>query len=124
MAHFAEIDDNNLVIRVLVTDNNLPNEGKDWLETRLGGIWIQTSYNTHKGEHRQGGMPLRKNFAGIGYTFDQDRDAFIPPKPFESWVLDEQTCNWEAPMPYPQDDKTYKWDEEEVSWVEVVEETE
>jgi len=124
MAHFAEIDENNIVLRVLVTDNNQENEGLDWLENRLGGTWVQTSYNTQAGEHLLGGPPLRKNFAGVGFTYDSKRDAFIPPKPFDSWVLDEDTCLWNAPTPVPEDEKDYAWDEETLSWVEVPEETE
>jgi len=124
MAHFAEIDENNIVLRVLVTDNKDTNEGLDWLESRLGGTWIKTSYNTTRGKHTNGGTPLRKNFAGIGYTFDAERDAFIPPQPFESWVLNEETCNWEAPTSMPDNGKFYTWDEETLTWVEVTEETE
>lgn len=120
MAHFAEINSDNIVTRVLVTSNDKPNEGYDWLIERFGGTWIQTSYNTFAGEHLTGGTPLRKNFAGVGYTYDSDRDAFIPPQPFTSWVLDEQTCQWEAPTPMPTDGKLYYWDEETTSWVEDV----
>jgi len=109
MAHFAEIDKNNIVLRVLVTDNDYPNEGYDWLVENLGGTWVQTSYNGN----------FRKNFAGEGFYYDAERDAFIPPKPFESWELNEDTCNWEAPMPYPTDGKIYRWDEESLSWIEV-----
>lgn len=109
MAHFAELDENNIVLRVLVTDNDFPNEGYDWLVDNLGGTWVQTSYNAN----------FRKNFAGIGFSYDPERDAFIPPKPFESWTLNEDTCNWEAPVAYPTDGKIYKWDEESLSWIEV-----
>lgn len=122
MAHFAEIDKKNKVIRVLVTDNNKPNEGHDWLIARFGGTWIKTSYNTQGGVHLQGGEALRKNFAGVGYTYDTDRDAFIPLKPFESWVLNEDTCLWDAPVPYPTDGADYYWDEETTSWAEAVDE--
>lgn len=80
--------------------------------------WVQTSYNTHGGQHPEG-RPLRKNFAGIGYTYDAQRDAFIAPKPFNSWVLDEQTCLWNAPVAMPTDGKMYTWDEATTSWVEV-----
>lgn len=124
MAHFAEIDENNIVLRVLVTDNKKPSEGYDWLVERLGGTWVKTSYNTRAGEHKLGGTPLRKNFAGIGYTFDAERDAFIPPKPYESWVLDEATCLWEPPVAYPQDGLVYEWDEAAVDWSPVVFESE
>jgi hypothetical protein len=105
MAHFAEIDENNIVIRVLVTDNNDPNgdEGYQWLIHTFGGRWVQTSYNTLAGVHLIGGTPFRKNYAGIGYTYDEQRDAFIPPKPTETenWAgkpvifdLNEDTCQW------------------------------
>lgn len=124
MAHFAEIDENNIVLRVVVTDNNKPDEGHGWLVRALGGTWVKTSYNTNAGVHRLGGEPFRKNFAGIGYTFDADRDAFIPPKPYESWVLDEETCLWESPVPYPEDGLVYEWDEATVDWVAVVFESE
>jgi len=110
MAHFAELDENNIVLQVLVTDNDYPNEGYDWLVETFGGIWVQTSYNA----------TIRKNFAGIGFSYDETRDAFIPPKPFESWLLNEETCNWEAPKPYPTDEKPYSWDEESQEWIEYV----
>jgi hypothetical protein len=109
MAHFAEIDENNIVLRVLVTNNDFPNEGYNWLIENLGGTWIKTSYNAN----------IRKNFAGIGYTYDEGRDAFIPPKPYESWTLDEDTCQWQAPQPYPNDGKIYQWDESNTTWKEV-----
>lgn len=110
MAHFAELDDSNVVTRVLVTDNSLPDEGYQWLIDNLGGTWVKTSYNA----------TIRKNFAGIGYTFDEARDAFIPPKPFASWVLNEDTCQWEAPVAYPTDGLAYAWNEDLGDW-EVVE---
>lgn len=111
MAHFAEIVD-GVVARVIVADT------QEWCENNLGGMWVQTSYNTHGGEHSQGGTPLRKNYAGIGYTFDAGRDAFIPPKPFESWVLNEDTCLWDPPVAMPTDGKQYTWSEDSQSWVE------
>ena len=112
MAHWAELDSNNEVIRVLVGDNNDPagDEGYQWLIDNLGGTWVKTSYNGN----------IRKNYAGIGYTYDATRDAFIAPKPFDSWVLDEETCRWEAPVAYPNDGKFYIWNEESTSWDEVV----
>lgn len=113
MSHFAELDENNVVLRVLVGDNNMPNEGYDWFVENLGGRWVQTSYNGN----------IRKNFAGIGYTYDEQRDAFIPPKPFESWTLNEDTCLWQAPIPYPQDGRIYLWDEETLAWAEAPEPT-
>jgi hypothetical protein len=97
MAHWAEIDSNNIVLRVVVTDNNAENEGYDWLVETLSGTWVKTSYNTHGGKHKLGGEPFRKNYAGIGYTYDVQRDAFIPPKPEGEWVLDEETCLWVEP---------------------------
>ena len=111
MSHFAEIDENNVVLRVLVGDNNMPNEGYDWFVENLGGTWVKTSYNGN----------IRKNFAGIGYTYDEERDAFIPPKPYESWTLNESTCRWQAPTPYPQDGRVYTWDEDTLTWIEVTE---
>lgn len=110
MSHFAELDENNVVLRVLVGDNNMPNEGYDWFVENLGGTWVQTSYSGS----------IRKNFAGIGYTYDEERDAFIPPKPFESWTLNELTCLWQAPTPYPQDGRVYTWDEDALAWDEVI----
>ena len=109
MAHFAELDKNNVVTRVLVTSNSMPNEGYDWLVENLGGTWVQTSYNAN----------IRKNFAGIGFTYDKELDAFIAPKPFDSWVLDQETCKWEAPILYPEDGKAYSWDESQLNWVEL-----
>lgn len=111
MAHFAELDENNFVIRVLVTDNNATNEGYDWLIENLGGRWVQTSYNAS----------IRKNFAGIGYFYDELRDAFIPPQTYPSWILNEETCNWESPLPKPDDEKFYFWDESTINWVEIAE---
>lgn len=97
MAHWAELDENNLVVQVLVGDNNDPNgdEGYQWLIDNLGGKWIKTSYNTYGGVHLDGGTPLRKNYAGIGFTYDEDRDAFIAPKPGENYLFNEETCLWE-----------------------------
>ena len=96
MAHWAEIDNNNIVVRVLVTDNAQPDEGYQWLIDNLGGRWVKTSYNTYAGTHKLGGTPLRKNYAGIGYSYDEQRDAFIPPKPEGvGWNLNEETCLWE-----------------------------
>lgn len=112
MAHFAELDENNIVLRVLVTDNDYPNEGYDWLVETLGGTWVQTSYNA----------TIRKNFAGIGFTYDSERDAFIAPQPFESWELDEETCRWVAPTAYPTDGKIYTWNEETLNWIEATNE--
>ena len=122
MSHFAELNENNVVLRVLVCDNDDPNddEGYQWLIDNLGGRWVQTSYNTQGGVHRLGGTPLRKNYAGIGYTYDVSKDAFIPPKPYSSWTLNETTYQWEAPIARPPDDgKIYAWDEATTNWVEI-----
>lgn len=101
MSHWAEIDENNIVLRVLVGNNDEPDEGYQWLIDNLGGTWIKTSYNTFGGVHTLGGTPLRKNYAGIGYTYDKERDAFIPPKPdTDNIFLNEKTCLWEVPE-YP-----------------------
>ena len=122
MAHFAEIDENNIVTRVLVVDNSQEDNGQEFLANTLGlgGTWIKTSYNTQGGVHTNGGTPLRKNYAGIGYTYDSGRDAFIPPKPYNSWVLNEETCLWDAPKPMPTDGKPYRWVEEDLNWQEIV----
>jgi len=114
MSHFAKIN-NGVVEQVIVAE---PEFFETFVDT-TPGEWVQTSYNTYGGQHRNGGTPLRKNYAGIGYTYDRQRDAFIPPKPFASWVLNEETCLWEAPTPMPTDDKNYRWDETTTAWVEV-----
>lgn len=108
MSHFAELDENNVVLRVLVGDNNQPDEGYSWFVNKLGGRWVQTSYNKN----------FRKNFAGVGFTYSEELDAFIPPKDFASWVLNEETCQWEAPVPKPNDGKRYEWDEDLLQWVQ------
>jgi hypothetical protein len=114
MAHFAQIDENNIVTRVLVIDQETINTGA------FGdpATWIQTSYNTRGGVHILGGTPLRKNYAGVGYIYDSTRDAFMTPKPFDSWVLDEDTCIWQAPIPMPDDGKRYFWNEADQIWIE------
>ena len=118
MSHFAKLDENNLVI--FVTVGRQEDDGKEAeLSARTGDVYKQTSYNTYGGVHSLDGTPLRKNFAGIGYTYDEDRDAFIPPQPFNSWSLNEQTCLWEAPTPMPMDGKVYTWDESQQEWVEI-----
>lgn len=118
MAHFAQLDENNIVLQVIVVhnnellDNGVESEAKGIAFCRSlfpGTNWAQTSYNGN----------IRKNYAGVGFTYDAQRDAFIPPQPFPSWVLNETICQWEAPVPYPQDGKRYVWDEATVSWVEV-----
>ena len=123
MAHWAELDENNIVTRVLVGDNSDPaeDEGYQWLIDNLGGTWVKTSYNTIAGQHTLGGTPLRGNYAGIGYSYNEELDAFIPPKPFESWTLNTEKFNWDAPKAYPTDGKFYTWDEADKNWIEVAE---
>ena len=121
MAHYAFLDSNNIVTEIIVgKDEN--EDGILW-ELHYGAFRNQvckrTSYNTRGGVHISGGTPYRKNYAGIGYTYDEQRDAFIPPKPFNSWVLNETTCLWDAPTAMPDDGKQYFWNEETTSWVEV-----
>lgn len=116
MAHFAKVN-NGIVVEVIVAEP----EFFDTFVDSSPGQWIQTSYNTYGGVHRLGGTPLRKNYAGIGYTYDAEKDAFIAPKPFPSWILNEETCLWESPIPKPNDDKRYYWDEETKAWIEVAE---
>ena len=120
MSHFAHINEENIVTQVIVAE-------QDFIDTGAVGDpakWIQTSYNTRAGVHYgpdgqpDGGQALRKNYAGIGYSYDAGRDAFIPPKPFASWQLDEETCNYVAPVAMPQDGKMYAWDEATTSWTE------
>ena len=122
MSHFAEIDKDGVVQRVIVAEQDFINSGK------VGdpNNWIQTSYNTRGGVHYapnssepDGGIALRKNYAGKGYTYDKIRDAFIFPKPYPSWILDEDTCQWDAPTPMPDDGKRYNWDEDTTSWKEI-----
>ena len=118
MAHFAQLDQNNLVTQVIVVANQecLDEQGIEsetvgvaFCQSLLGGTWKQTSYNGN----------FRKNYAGIGYTYDPVRDAFIPPQPYASWTLNEDTCLWDAPVAYPDDGKTYSWDEATTNWIEV-----
>jgi hypothetical protein len=111
MSHFAKVE-NGIVVNVIVAEQDVIDSGI------FGHGWVQTSYNTHGGQHPEG-RPLRKNYAGIGYTYDSTRDAFIPPQPYPSWLMSEETCLWSAPTPMPTDDKRYSWDEATLSWVEV-----
>jgi hypothetical protein len=111
MSHWAEIDENNIVLRVLVGNNSEPDEGEAFMNS-LGGTWVKTSYNGN----------IRKNYAGIGMSYDAERDAFIAPKPYDSWILDEETCRWEAPVAYPTDGMMYVWDEETTDWKATVNE--
>jgi hypothetical protein len=120
MAHFAKLDSSNVV--TFVTVGRDEDDGKEAeLTSRTGDVYKQTSYNTHGGVHANGGTPLRKNYAGIGYAYDEGRDAFIPPQPFSSWILVEDTCQWTAPVPKPTDGKMYSWDEATLSWIEITE---
>jgi len=119
MAHFAQLNSNNMVTQVIVIanqellDNGIESETKgiEFCSNLLGGTWKQTSYSGN----------IRKNYAGIGYTYDETLDAFIAPKPFNSWVLDEDKAQWKAPVDMPTDDKKYSWDEDTTSWIEVTE---
>jgi len=116
MAHFAQINSNNEVTQVIVIEQDVVDSGA------FGdpASWIQTSYNTSGGVHTLGGIPLRKNYAGIGYTYDVARDAFLAPKPYPSYVLNEDTAQWSNPVPYPTDGKTYNWFEPNKVWIEVI----
>ena len=120
MAHFAQIDENNIVVQVIVGVDE-PHDGEAIYQQTTGKVWKRTSYNTLGGIHRLGGTPFRKNYAGIGFFYDSVRDAFIPPKPYSSWVLDEETCLWNSPVPYPDlvlaYGKIYIWDEANVQWI-------
>lgn len=120
MAHFAELDDNNIVIGVAVVSDNF--DGKeDEYSVFAEGNFKQTSYNTRAGVHELGGTPFRKNYAGVGFTYDPVRDAFIPPKTYQSMILNEETCQWEYPVPEPEPDgKTYYWSEKAQAWKELV----
>jgi len=129
MSHFAKLDANNIV--TFVTVGRQEDDGKEHeLNARTGDIYRQTSYNTRGGIHYNAetgevsedqSKAFRKNYAGVGYTFDEERDAFIPPKPYESWILNEESCLWESPIEYPTDGGMYSWDEENGEWVPVTE---
>jgi hypothetical protein len=106
MAHFAELDENNVVLRVLVTSNDEPDEGYSWLMETFGGKWVKTSYNGR----------IRKSFASVGGTYDEELDAFIPRKDFDSFVFDKETWGWTYPIPYPDDGQDYAWNEENLEW--------
>jgi len=121
MAHFAKLGIGNIVERVEVVSNDVASTeqaGVDFLQNLYNNrdVWKQTSYNTIKGIHLNGGTPFRKNYAGVGFTYDQTRDAFIPPRPFSSWTVNEETCVWEAPVAYPDDGQPYSWNEETQQW--------
>lgn len=111
MTHFAKIE-NGIVTQVIVAEQDVIDSGI------FGTGWLQTSYNTRGGQHPEG-RPLRKNYAGVGYTYNTQRDAFIPPQPYPSWTMNEETCLWNSPSPYPTDGKLYQWDEETLFWVEI-----
>jgi len=131
MSHWAKLDDNNIVLDVAVGDDTMADEGEQFFNKMVGGRWVKTSYNTRGGVHYNTvtwepsddqSKALRFNYAGIGYTFDPDKGtdgAFIPAKPFDSWVLNEDTCLWVAPVPYPTDGEAYVWDEDAGDWVAV-----
>jgi hypothetical protein len=126
MASFAKIGLNNKVIAVVSVVNDVLKDSNGVEQEQLGidfltniygwAIWKQTSYNTYNGVHNGGGTPFRKNHAGIGYTYDEDRDAFIPKKPYNSWILNEFTCNWEAPVAKPDNENLYRWNEQNLNW--------
>ena len=118
MSHWAQIDENNIVINVTVGNNNEPDEGYQWLLDNIGGRWVQTSVNTYAGIHKNGKEPVRKNYAGIGFTYDEILDAFIPPKPaeFPSFIVDPETGLWTTPIPRPEGDETWGWNEETQEW--------
>jgi hypothetical protein len=115
MAHYAKVE-NSLVTQVIVAEP----EFFDTFVDSSPGEWIQTSYNTNGGVHSEGETPLRKNYAGVGFTYDATRDAFIPPQPYPSWTLIETSCIWEAPVAYPDDGKEYSWNEDTTAWDETV----
>ena len=128
MAHFVKINDSNIVIRGVVLDDKdtqdengdeVESVGAKYLSDGFGGTWKRTSYNTFGNVHRLGGTPFRKNYAGIGYTYNAAKDAFISPQPYHSWPLNEDTCLWDAPTAYPDDGKKYTWNEDTTSWDEV-----
>ena len=121
MAHFAKLGTGNIVERVEVVSNDIATTeqaGVEFLQNLYQdrSVWKQTSFNTLAGEHLLDGTPLRKNYAGIGFTYDEDRDAFISPKPYASWVLNEETCQWEAPVALPNTENRYNWNEETQQW--------
>ena len=129
MAHFAKINTDNIVVdvvvvkdsEILIDGSENEQKGIDFLNSLFNTNynWKKTSYNTYSGVHINDGTPFRKNFAGIGFTYDSGRDAFISPKPFNSWSLNETTCQWQAPVAYPDDNKKYRWNEDTTSWDEI-----
>lgn len=119
MAHYAFLDENNVVTEVITGKEEGNFDWEQYYAMQRGQACKRTSYNTVGGVHRNGGTPYRKNYAGVGFTYDPDRDAFIPPKPYASWLLDEQTCLWNPPVAYPDDGNRYTWNEETQTWDEV-----
>lgn len=119
MAHFAKINSDNIVEQVIVVNIENESEGISFIADtlQLSGTWVKTSYNTQAGIHSQGGTPLRKNYAAPGFTYDATRDAFIAPKPYPSWSLNEDSCTWVSPVPYPTSGNQYYWNEDTTSWV-------
>lgn len=117
MAHYAELNHESIVTQVIPGwDENVRSGMEQLLLAQTGNIWKRTSYNTFGGQHPEG-KPFRKNYAGIGFKYDAQRDAFIPPQPFPSWTLNEDTCLWDAPVPMPTDGQSYSWDENTTSWL-------
>lgn len=121
MASYAVLDENNIVVDVFIgNDENFDETNwEQWYSEFLGKQCKRTSYNTKAGVHILGGTPFRYNYAGIGYSYDENLDAFIPPKPYNSWILNETKCIWESPIEYPTDGKYYRWNEDSTSWYEV-----
>lgn len=118
MPYFAKLDSNNIVTYVTIGKDD--DDGKEnELSQRTGDVYKQTSYNTFEGKHLLGGTPFRKNFASVGYFYDESRDAFIPPKIYDNWILDEETCSWVPPIKYPDDGKMYSWDFKNDTWKEI-----
>jgi hypothetical protein len=119
MAHYAFLDENNVVTEVITgkDETDTSHDWEQWYGNFRGQVCKRTSYNTQGGQHSTGGTPYRKNYAGIGYTYDAARDAFIPPQPYASWTLDEDSCLWQPPVPYPTDSNLYEWDENILPWV-------
>jgi hypothetical protein len=123
MAHYAFLDENNMVTYVMPgkDEGDGPYDWEEFYGNELGQRCKRTSYNTQGGQHLLGGTPYRKNYAGYGYYYDEERDAFIPPQPFPSWILNEATCRWDAPVAHPDDGKPYVWDENLINWAEITE---
>lgn len=120
MAHYAFLDENNIVTQVIVGKDESNFDWETYYGMKMGQVCKRTSYNTRGGQHKNNGTPFRKNYAGVGYTYDADKDAFIPPQPYASWTLNETTCLWEPPVAMPNDSLIYYWDEEAGSWAEGV----